>query len=609
MWHAYVHEEGSDQSAALSSRTTSPKTKQTETYESGELTARVSEMTQPTEEETHHLNLHKAVRLMWTDGLLEAERWLYDRRTSDLKCAHHYAEAGMLKSFLFPDSQLRSEALQRISTALEKASKFSTSVEAAGSRVLDLKGAVLNPKEAINLIKAAQQLRLGCVIQAELLLFQAGSELASKTYIKGSLDFRKSWKLYQRVQKLSEAQKTLEQQYFTPEELRTKVSTAFEDDIANLLSFGLGVIYTTLSMAPPSVARLAKLGSGMESSMSMGQALLYECVYNPTGLRMPLAVLFILFWLLIYIPDFVPGKEERHREANKLAKSVLRSHSKSIYFYWVYAYLKQKQGDTKRTLGLLQKALNTAASIGFENPPPRLVFEKGWAFFLCQDWQGALELFSTSLNAEQPSQFSLLLIGLCHCMLGDLRTAEKALNKVASPQSNISSTERWIKRRAESFLQRRWFQLFPYEILYVTDTLPCMKAPYFEDLLAMLDQIEIDPPNKDSKDDADEFAILQLLKGTSLRYCGRLQEAIEVMTTALSYKHLIRRDQFVVAHLSYEVGMIYVKGRDWATAKQHLQQAKAYKKSDFSNGLRFKLKSALEHTAKEECVELKRLNK
>jgi hypothetical protein len=56
----------------------------------------------------------------------------------------------MLKTFLFPNPQLRFEALQRVSTALEKAIQLSTSVEAAGSKVLDLKGAVLNPNEVLS---------------------------------------------------------------------------------------------------------------------------------------------------------------------------------------------------------------------------------------------------------------------------------------------------------------------------------------------------------------------------------------------------------------------------------------------------------------------------
>lgn len=605
MWYAYVHEEATDQSAQTSSRTNSPKAKRTETYGSGELTARVTGVTKPTEEDSHNLSLHECVKLMWTNGLLEAERWLDDKKSTDLRCALHYAEAGLLKSLLFPDPELRSKALLRLTAGLEKASAFVSSVETSGSRVLDLKGATLSSHEAIKVIKASQQLRLGCVLQAELLLFRAGCEIANKTYIKGSLDFRKSWKLYQRVQKLTEAQKKVEQLYFSPEELKSKVSMVFEEDISNMLSFGLGVIYTSLSMAPPSVARLAKMTSGIDSNLSTGQALLYECIQNKKSLRMPLAVLFILFWLLIYIPDFVPGKEDRHREANKLVKSVLQSHRGSVFFYWVYSYIKQKQGDLERALGLLEKAVKTCYAMGFENPPPKLLFEKGWAFFLCQDWERALDSFSQSLNPESPSQFSRLLIGLCHCMLGDLRRAERMLKKVSSSDSNLSPTERWIKRRADSFLQRRWFQLFPYEIIYVTDSLSTMKPQYLEGLLDMLTQIDIEAPS--NKADADEYAILQLLKGTALRYSGRLVEAIDVMSEALNYKHLVRREMFVLPHLSYEIGMIYVKGRDWSNATRNLNEAKVYKKKyDFCKGLSFKINSALEFTAKEERSEHRR---
>jgi tetratricopeptide (TPR) repeat protein len=620
MWYAYVHEEATDQSARSSSRTDSPMTKKTDTYGSSDLTSDRAHrrrktrrsatgsraIDQPSEEDSQHLSLHANVDLMWTDGLLAAERWFCHKKDADLRCAQHYAEAGLLKSLLYPDPELRTEATERLSIAVEKASTFVASVEKAGDKVLDLKGPALNSKETVQLIKASQQLRLGCVIQAELLLFRAGCGIASKAYIKGSLDFRKSWKLYQRVRRLTEAQRALEEQYYTPEELKANTSK-LEDDISNMLNFGLGVIYISLAMAPPSVARLANLTSGIESSLSQGQALLYECIQTQGSLRRPLAVLFILFWLLIYIPDFVQGKEDRYREANKLVRTVMKSHRRSVFFYWIYSYLKQKQGDVERALGLLQKATKICSSMGFENPPPKLVFEKGWSFFLCQDWERSLESFTLSLNANQPSQFAVLMIGLCHCMLGDLRKAEKTLKNVASSDVKVNSTERWIKRRADSFLSRRWFQLFPYEIMYVTDSLATMKPDYLDNLLSMLQQIEIDHSGTNSKQDADEFAILQLLKGTALRYCGRLVEAIEAMQEALDLKHLIRNELFVVPHLSYEIGMIYVKGRDWTTANRYLNEAKAFKKKyDFCKGLSFKINSALEFTAKEEHSERRR---
>jgi tetratricopeptide (TPR) repeat protein len=621
MWYAYVHEEATDQSARSSSRTDSPMAKKTDTYGSGELTSARSHrrmevrqsatgsrpVDKPSEEGSQHLSLHANVNLMWTNGLLAAERWFCHNKDSDLRCAQHYAEAGLLKSLLYADPQLRIEATERLSIAAEKASAFVASVEKAGDRVLDLKGTTLSTKETVQLVKASQQLRLGCVLQAELLLFRAGCEIANNAYIKGALDFRKSWKLYQRVRRLTEAQRALEEQRLTPEDLKANISMLFEEDISNMLSFGLGVIYISLAMAPPSVARLANLTSGIESSLSQGQALLYECIQKEGSLRRPLAVLFILFWLLIYIPDFVQGKEDRYREANKLVKTVMKSHRGSVFFYWIYSYLKQKQGDVERALGLLEKATKICSSMGFENPPPKLVFEKGWSFFLCQDWERALESFTLSLNTNQPSQFAVLMIGLCHCMLGNLRKAEKTLKSVASSDLKVSSTERWIKRRAESYLSRRWFQLFPYEIMYVTDSLATMKPDYLDNLLSMLEQIEFDNSGKNSKRDADEFAILQLLKGTALRYCGRLLEAIEAMTEALDLKHLIRNELFAVPHLSYEIGMIYVRGRDWTTANRYLSEAKAFKKKyDFCKGLSFKINSALEFTAKEERSERRR---
>lgn len=55
----------------------------------------------------------------------------------------------------------------------------------------------------------------------------------------------------------------------------------------------------------------------------------------------------------------------------------------------------------------------------------------------------------------------------------------------------------------------------------------------------------------------------------------------------------------------YELGLIYIKGRDWKLARDTLLKAKKFKKYDFRRSLNFKLNAALGHISSEESKEHK----
>ena len=44
------------------------------------------------------------------------------------------------------------------------------------------------------------------------------------------------------------------------------------------------------------------------------------------------------------------------------------------------------------------------------------------------------------------------------------------------------------------YLQRKWFQLFPLEIIYLTDHLNCMKTKWLENALIEIETLQIPVP-------------------------------------------------------------------------------------------------------------------
>jgi len=171
----------------------------------------------------------------------------------------------------------------------------------------------------------------------------------------------------------------------------------------------------------------------------------------------------------------VPGKEERYREASELIKFGSHYYNKSIYFSWLESYMLTKQGNLERSLKLLERALTSCEKQGLPFRSPRLLFEKGWVLFLCQEWEEALACLLSASDHSPPSPFTQLLLGACSCMTGQLDQAEEWFQGLGDLNLEKSTIERWIGRRAKRYLNRRWFQLFPYEIIYVTDYLNGMK--------------------------------------------------------------------------------------------------------------------------------------
>ena len=247
--------------------------------------------------------------------------------------------------------------------------------------------------------------------------------------------------------------------------MRSAIDTEIEDDLLQFQNFGLGIFYLTLSMVPENILLVAKIAAGMEADQTKGLKLLYDCINANQSVRLPFSLLFILFWLLIYIPDFIPGRDERMREAEELIKVGLHVFKGSTFFYWLKSYMDMKQADLDHASRMLDRAIRASKSLISHSP--RLAFEKSWVYFLKQNWSQSLSYIEAA-NANEPTPFMMLITGVLYCMVGAFEQAEEWFNRISS--MDITNTlEKWISRRAKRLLHRKWFQLFPYEIIYVTD--------------------------------------------------------------------------------------------------------------------------------------------
>ena len=542
------------------------------------------------------ISMYECLKLMWTSNLLEAENWFESRKEEDPRCSLHFAEAGFLKALLLGDLGSKEVVTERLEFTEKIATEHVRTWKSKGIRVLVLDE--IKKSEAVECIKASQQLRLGLAVKAESTLFKSGTELLQRKLTTGSVNFRKAWKLYQKAQKIGEAQRAVEEKFLSRESQGANFH-GIEADIRSLISFGEGVISLGLSMAPSSMTKVARAAIGIEIDQAKGIKQLYECINAKLGIRVPLALMFLSFWLLIYIPDYVPGKKERLREAHELIRFALHYYPQSPFFYWLESYLNQKQGVLERALKLLNRVISRSHKLGLTNVPGRLNFERGWVLFLCQEWASAAKCLDEANRSGSATPFAQLVLGVCYCMVGNLEDGQAILEVLE--KAGASTSERWVGRRASRYLQRRRFQIFPFELVYVTDSMNTLKNEWLEGCLDYLGHI---PMEVETQEEIDEKVVWLLLRGTIFRLMGRLQQSVAALEEGICFEGEVRDEIWAIPHLYYELAMNYAKSRDWGSSTKYIRMARAYKKKyEFSNALNFKLNSAMDIAMQEENKE------
>lgn len=559
-------------------------------------------------------SMYECLKLMWTSSLLEAEGWFESQKDQDPRCALHYAEAGFLKALLLGDAGSREIVIERLTETekvasehvkiwkqkcgkLYKESKKGTG-ELSGIGDKSFIDEVFTKQQIIDMIESSQQLRLSLAVKAEATLFKSGTELLQRKLTTGSSNFRKAWKLYQKAKKIGDTQQALAIKKLSKNET-SDLNRGIELDIKNMIHFGEGVIVLGLSMAPSSMGKVARAAIGVEVDQSRGIKSLYECINAKAGIRGPLALMFLSFWLAIYIPEYIPGKRERLREAHELIRFSLHYYPQSPFFYWLESYLNQKQGNLERALKLLNRVISRSHKLGLTMVPGRLNFERGWVLFLCHEWASANKCLTDACTAGSATPFARLLMGVCNCMIGNLADGQVILEEL---ESNLTiSSERWVSKRAARYLQRRRFQVFPFEIIYVTDSYGSLKTEWLESCLEYLGHISMEI---EFTEELEEKAVWLLLRGTIYRLMGRLQQSVKALQEGISLEKDIKEEIWVVPHLYYELAQDYAKSRDWVSSTKYIRMARTYKKKyEFSNALNYKLNSAMDIVMQEENKE------
>ena len=224
-------------------------------------------------------------------------------------------------------------------------------------------------------------------------------------------------------------------------------------------------------------------------------------------------------------------------------------------FVWLRGHLHLQRGELERAGSVLESA-EYFAQIVLEEAPftcVRVTTDAAFSRFLEQDWATAAKTLERTIETRQSGvSHALLLLGVCYCMLGNFPNAENCFHKIVS-SSGAAQDELWIVRKAQSFLFRKWYTLFAYELAYLEGHLEALSQEWLENALEDLQAMDLPEPagrsehwelgsveeDTGERGQADEFCLWLLLRGTVLRRRGAHKEALDVLRSILEYKDSI----------------------------------------------------------------------
>eukprot|EP00743_Colponemidia_sp_Colp-15_P011489 GILK01012831.1.p1 GENE.GILK01012831.1~~GILK01012831.1.p1 ORF type:complete len:708 (+),score=130.53 GILK01012831.1:136-2259(+) len=679
--------------------------------------------------------IRQGVELLWENKLAEGELLFESLSSSHPRYALHYAEAAFLRGLLTGDRSDVQEAYRRIDNAIDVASNASKPKSTSFLSKLFAGGSSVKNNNSIS----RKWERACSMVLAEALLVKSVLQLLMGNQVKGTWTLRKSWKLYQEIERsAAEFEFDLEQTdflnpigpksniYFTnpvapnantfstngdtqPQRRRTAqqaymstpvksssesvqlssspqtdiepsshpkspvaesdaesgtelesnrhphnfpvdsgldlqrphedtVSNHLTDTVADTvtvdysgveifedmqscLQFGLGFFYLWASMVPGGLHSLVKM-AGFVANRGKGLTLLRDCVKD-RGLRAPFALLSLLFYLLVYVPDFAGNRTHRLQQAELLLTYGKQMKCKGLYLKWMESYLYLKRGHVDKAIAALQEAVQSPNQMGIDSKPPfRICYELGWCYFVQLDWQKTCSYLLNLIgvdNTDNPRPMCALQLGVAYLMQNDPSSALNWFN-LASSMAQDTKFDRLISRLAKRYSVRRYWNLLPFELIYLLGQLTSMDSAWLNIALESINRcttvLEDVAKYEGTKKSGfslfrkstivtlDEASSFSLLQGVVFKGLGNDDAAITCLESVMAFEAGVKYDTYLIPHALYELGTLLLSRNELKKAETVLRRIDGNRKFDFRRTLMLRVRVALDELHKAKIEEL-----
>lgn len=502
--------------------------------------------------------ISKGIKLIWGNQIYEGEVLFEQYCKDDLIFALHYAETSVVRALLTGNNNFIQIAHERIENAEKIADLYFMNCETK----------MPNEKYGFYLIS-----------YAEILMFKACSQIIKGNYIRASITLRKSWKQYE-----------LSEKY-----LQTNKISIYTDEIKHRMLFGKGIFNIILSMTNPYITKISNL-VGIENSVENGFKFLYECTKcNGEKTRYASSLCFLCYYLLIYTPSFIPGLKERLEECEKIIRLGMNLYENSIVFIWLNGYRLLKNGDLNSAIKYLEKAYKLWNQEN-SNENTRISFDIGLCNFLKFDYENCIKYLGVG-NTSEKSKFTQLLLGVSYKMIGKNDEFEKILLEMINTKTVIKKDKMYIKL-AQKFMKQKYYDLFPFEIIYLCGLFDCLSKDWFLQAEKILNSVNIIKPEKiigttsflglmsKKKLDFDEFSLKLLFQAIIYNKIAKSDKSYELLNEIIKIGlEGNLENTMILPYALYEKIIIQISELKYKEASENIMKLCEYTKYEFHKEL------------------------
>lgn len=557
----------------------------------------------------HFADILTGINYIWNNQYEDAERVFDARRANHPRYALHYAEVAFLRSFITADTNDTEEASHRLKAAKDLAENTLKSFEKG---TIPVGYPQLDKKEFANALLDTK------VVYGDSLYMVAVLQFTRDNKLKGALNMRKSWKIFEECLKSVESQSKAD-------------ATFYSDELLRSLHFGAGFFLFAMSIIPAKFLKLIEL-AGFRADRDAGLKYIHEC-YESGGIRSPFATIVLLFNNLL-LPRGLANPSKFLKEADVLIKDSLVKYPQGSLFQVMGSHCARKQCRIEEGIMCMEDALANCKTLKCE--PLIYKYELACCFVMKLDYVTAAVHFEELIKAEkfQVRAICGLQLSTCYQMLGQRDKAVALLQRIPTFASKKSSVDPIVVNQAKRY-SNNGGHFMAFELLFIRRDLAKMEQ-YATQLLASLEQCAantkaLNPYKPDADNNprklgnafrssligltkkldsiggskgadnvdytADDRAAYLMLKGAILKSLEKGDEAIALFKELLSFQDYVK-EKWYIAYSLYELGeSLYQKGL-LKEAQEAMKKCNSISGYDWEDPLKMRLRVTIDQLKK-----------
>lgn len=416
-------------------------------------------------------------------------------------------------------------------------------------------------------------------IGAETAFMDSALKFKNFKYVKGVLDFRKSWKTYEECDIILTR---------LCNEQGTNNDIPQFDFIRCMSDFGVGVFHFACSTIPRSFQWIVE-GIGFKADRTQSIMELSRSS-NVKFFRSRLSSISLAWIKTFFYFDYA--------SCNQILDRLKEDYPASPIVNFVVGYIQRKQGLLESSSAQFSSCIEHAAELPeFQE---KVEYELGYNCYLQLRWDEAakyLEKFYRSKVSEQFRAYCAFQVGFCYLMMGDNNKAMNYMKTVEKYVRKNYAFDEYGGKQAKKFLKGKGFS--PYEVEFIQALLLHESCNYSRCLEKCEEMKALE------KTVTDNCRTLYLV-GSCNAQLKNIEQAKEAYTAVVTKTKTIKEQKkeiFVLPWSFTGLAEIHIIEEDLEKAEAALKRAKSYSAFDFESFLTWRLRKA-EDDARKLAVKL-----